>query len=124
MEVCAYKIGIAILTSEPELRELITVAGSPGQIGSADGVGASARFNYPQGIAVDTNGVLYICDTYNQTLRRIGTNGAVTTIAGAMGPMGSVARQTLVFHEVSRLIWVGTYTLLTQGTIGFPRPIL
>ena len=33
--------------------------------GSADGTGASARFNIPFGIAVDAAGTLYVADTGN-----------------------------------------------------------
>jgi hypothetical protein len=45
-----------------------TLAGAASQ-GSADGVGAAARFNHPSGIAVDDAGNLYIADTDNHTIR-------------------------------------------------------
>ena len=48
----------------------------------ADGNGTSARFNYPEGLAVDTNGNVYVADTQNQRIRKIDTSGNVTTIAG------------------------------------------
>jgi sugar lactone lactonase YvrE len=40
-----------------------TVAGSPGIAGTADGVGADARFNQPTGVAVDAEGNLYVADS-------------------------------------------------------------
>ncbi len=46
-----------------------TVAGQPGVNGSADGVGTSARFYFPTGIAVDTAGDVYVADTNNDTIR-------------------------------------------------------
>lgn len=58
-----------------------TVAGNS-TAGWIDANGASARFNNPMGVAVDTNGILYVADTDNHRIRKIATNGDVTTIAG------------------------------------------
>ena len=65
-----------------------TMAGSPGSFGS--GVGANARFYQPTGIAVDTNGNVFVADTLNHTIRQIAPGGAVSTIAGLAGAFGSV----------------------------------
>jgi sugar lactone lactonase YvrE len=59
-----------------------TIAGS-GTAGNADGIGIAAEFNTPKGIAVDINGNLFVADTYNNRIRKIDTNGLVTTIAGS-----------------------------------------
>lgn len=67
-----------------------TLAGSAGIAGSVDGTGTAALFNLPQGIAVDGAGVVYVSDTFNSTIRRISTTGAVTTLAGAAGMTGAV----------------------------------
>jgi hypothetical protein len=53
-----------------------TLAGTPGKFGSADGTGASALFDGPEGIAVDGSGNLYVADTYNYTIRKGGLSGA------------------------------------------------
>ena len=66
-----------------------TFAGTAGQIGSADGTGAAARFQYPAGIAVDSNGNAYVSDTYNHTVRKITSAGVVTIFAGTAGQRGS-----------------------------------
>ena len=65
-----------------------TFAGSAGVVGSADGTGTAAGFNYPQGMTTDgTN--LFIADYYNHTIRQIViSTGAVTTIAGSAGLAG------------------------------------
>ena len=66
-----------------------TFAGTAGQHGSADGISAAARFQYPAGIAVDLNGNAYVSDTYNHTIRKITAGGVVTTLAGTAGQIGS-----------------------------------
>ena len=69
-------------------RAVTTIAGSAGVAGSADGT-VAARFTYPYGITTD--GVnLYVADTNNYTIRKIVLDtGAVTTVAGSAGVIGS-----------------------------------
>jgi MBG domain/MBG domain (YGX type)/Immunoglobulin I-set domain/Immunoglobulin domain/NHL repeat/Linear amide C-N hydrolases, choloylglycine hydrolase family len=76
-----------------------TLAGSPGVVGSADGTGSAARFQGPQGLAVDSGGNLYVADTNNRTIRKVvSSTGVVTTVAGLAGNsdsadgLGSLAR--------------------------------
>ena len=66
-----------------------TIAGAAGMFGSADGSGSAARFNAPDGIAVDSSGNLYVADTLNSTIRKITSTGVVTTLAGTPGGIGS-----------------------------------
>jgi sugar lactone lactonase YvrE len=66
-----------------------TLAGLAGDYGSADGVGASARFYGPQGIAADGAGQLYLADTANGTIRVVSLTGATSTFAGAPGNFNS-----------------------------------
>ena len=46
-----------------------TLAGSPSNPGTADGTGAAARFNAPYGLAVDSQGDIYVADSANNTIR-------------------------------------------------------
>ena len=55
--------------------------GTPGYAGDS-GQAASAELNYPFTMARDKNGVLYIADTVNSRIRKVGTDGTITTIAG------------------------------------------
>ena len=66
-----------------------TLAGMPGFAGSADGTGAAARFNAPEGVAVDGTGNVYVADTANDTLRKVTPAGVVSTLAGMPGFAGS-----------------------------------
>ena len=69
-----------------------TLAGLPGVWGSADGSNSVARFYLPQGICITTSGDLLVADSGNQTLRKVslvGTNWAVSTVAGLTGLAGS-----------------------------------
>jgi len=65
-----------------------TLAGSAGQIGSADGKGSAASFQNPRGVAVDTAANVYVADTFNHTIRKITSTGMVTTLAGTAGQIG------------------------------------
>jgi sugar lactone lactonase YvrE len=66
-----------------------TLAGLIGAGGYADGTGAAARFNQPQGLAVDGAGNVYVADTGNAVVRKITSTGVVSTLAGSAGQFGS-----------------------------------
>ena len=67
-----------------------TLAGMAGMTGSTDGTGSAARFNQPQGVAVDSKGNVYVADTGSSTVRQVvAATGAVTTLAGMVGMTGS-----------------------------------
>ena len=58
--------------------------------GGFDGTGSGARFNGPEGVAVDSAGVVYVADTISDTIRKITPAGVVTTLAGFYGSLGAV----------------------------------
>ncbi len=60
-----------------------TIAGDGEQGYLADGVpAATAPLNQPQGIALDAPGNLYIADTADQRIRKVGVDGLIETVAG------------------------------------------
>ena len=115
-----------------------TLAG--GDAGMADGDGTTARFNTPSGIALDTQGTLYVADTANNRIRRVTPLGNVTTLAGQSdagmrdgpahdalfnGPLG-VAVDTSgriyvadSYNDRIRLIAAGQVTTLAGDAPGF-----
>jgi sugar lactone lactonase YvrE len=58
--------------------------------GYADGPGDEARFYFPSGIAMAPDGSVYVVDRFNFVIRKIDTQGVVSTIAGSPGGQGSV----------------------------------
>lgn len=68
----------------PTTPTMTTIAGSSGNAGYNDGVGSSARFNGPAGIALqEDETMLFVADRYNYRIRSIRlSDGAVRTAAG------------------------------------------
>jgi trimeric autotransporter adhesin len=69
----------------PATGMITTIAGTPGMPGfSGDGGPATdAELHFPQGIAVDSSGNVYVADYYNSCIRKINTaTGIITTVAG------------------------------------------
>jgi hypothetical protein len=62
---------------------ITTIAGDGAQTFAGDGLqAASASLKTPYGVYVDTTGILFIADTGNSAVRRIGLDGIISTIAG------------------------------------------
>jgi serine/threonine-protein kinase len=80
-------LGVTAVSSNP-IGTVSTYAGVVGGGGSNNGAKATARFYYPNDVAIDTSGNQYIIDTELSLVRKIDTTGIVSTIAGA-GSLGS-----------------------------------
>lgn len=93
-------------------------AGSDGSSGSTDATGSAARFNQPQGLAIDSSDNLYVGDANNYKIRKITPAGVVTTIAGT-GSSGSTNNTTgtsASFNKPVGLAIVGTNLYVADQT--------
>jgi uncharacterized repeat protein (TIGR02543 family) len=74
---------------DPAPGAVTTISGAPNSSGSTDGTGTSARFSSPTGITI-AGDALYVCDTGNQTIRKIEIDSwEVSTFSGVAGVAGS-----------------------------------
>lgn len=98
-----------------------TLAGS-GLPGRANGPGKAAQFYFPQGLAVDAAGNVYVADIFNNQIRKITPDGAVSTVAGT-GNAGNIdgPGNTAQFNAPAGLVFDATGNLLVtdfnNGTI-------
>ncbi len=86
---------------------ITTIAGGGSGGSSFAGDGGQARaavLNSPWGLAVDSSGNIFVSDTGNNRVRKIATNGVITTIAGTgaagFGGDGGPATQALLNFPV------------------------
>jgi sugar lactone lactonase YvrE len=68
---------------------VVSLLAGSGAIGSKDGTGAGAEFNYPESLTVDSSSNVFVADYGNDTIRMITPAGVVTTIGGQVGIMGT-----------------------------------
>ena len=107
--------------------EVTTFAGVPLTPGSQDDQGC-AKFRVPEGVAVDSNGDVFVADTHNHVIRKVNSAGAVTTLggkAGAFGDIGGTGKTARFFFPGAVLLYGTNQILVTQSSsvgIGTPAP--
>lgn len=57
---------------------IVTSYAGSGTFGYLNGIGTSANFHWPVALAYDPNGIIYVADSYNHTVRKI-TDSALNT---------------------------------------------
>jgi streptogramin lyase len=74
------------LGSYNSVNNLVTTIAGTNVAGYADtSPSIDAKFNLPQGVAVSSDGNIYIADTSNNYIRKVTPQGVVTTLAGGVG---------------------------------------
>src|ERR1700722_9305640 len=114
-------VWVTALTLAPLARgvdAVMTVAGTVQMPGSTDGPAASALFNDPSGLAMDAAGNLYVADNLNHTIRKLATNGMVSTFAGQAGTEGSAngIGTNAMFRNPSGIVISASGTLYVTDT--------
>jgi sugar lactone lactonase YvrE len=78
--------GAVIIVESPQPTSwVVSVLAGSGASGYVDGSGTAAQFSYPNGVAVDGAGNLYVADENNHRIRKISSGGEATTLAGSGG---------------------------------------
>ena len=80
----------------------MTLAGS-GFAGHADGIGSAASFNYPTGVSVDSNGLVFVAESGNSMIRKISSDGKEL--------LGFLSLVVAVLAFVCMLVWALRYRL-------------
>ncbi len=77
---------ILLISSSSALAQIVTTFAGDGLFGGAyggdGGPATAAHLAYPNGVAIDHGGNVYIADKDNNRIRKVNTSGIITTIAG------------------------------------------
>ncbi|HEY9722002.1 MAG TPA: IPT/TIG domain-containing protein [Oscillatoriaceae cyanobacterium] len=74
---------IRALTSGAVVTTLAGQTGGDGALGNTNGSGAAAKFYFPDSVAVDSHGNIFVADTANNLIRKVTPAGLVSTFAGS-----------------------------------------
>ncbi len=124
---CVRKVGTSGAT-----RGVVTTLAGPcasggvGLSGAVDGSGAIARFNDPGGLAVDSDGTVYVADSSNRRIRVITPAGEVSTLTGQASPPfpspvassgGTLASAQFFFPVSVAIVAPGVLAVADGGTV-------
>ncbi|NCC16942.1 MAG: hypothetical protein EOM28_11490 [Clostridia bacterium] len=127
--VAPYLDGYAVTDAENNVvrylskDSVFTLAGST-TAGLQNGLGTKAKFNFPTGLAADTQGNLYVADTGNNVIRKITKTGQVSTYAeGFCEPTGLCWHDGVLYvadsgyNRICKVVG-GAVTVLSGGVDG------
>ena len=92
-----------------------TIAGGA-HPGNADGPALQALFDTPCALAVNAKGELFIADTRNNALRKLGLDGQVTTLAAV--PQDSDDRKALLRRPIALALTADGYIYVASSSHG------
>jgi sugar lactone lactonase YvrE len=113
----------------PSSYTISTIAGTGTSGFSGDGgLAASAQLYYPEGIAYDSSGNLYIADYDNYRIRKVAVNGIISTVAGIgansdSGNGGSATAAGVSAPYDVKIDSAGTLYILETPNLGIIRKI-
>lgn len=82
-----------------------TFAGTAGVPGKVEGAVGTGKFTYPEGVAVDASGNLYVADTGIHSIRKTNTSGVISNVSGGIyGGSTNGSLSNASFRNPSRLV--------------------
>ncbi len=105
-----------------------TFAGSGSYGSSGDGgLAVVAKFAYPNGIAVDASGNVYISDSSNHRVRMVNTSGVISTVAGngmiGTGLDGGAAPSSALYYPRSLAVDSSNHLYIAEPEAGRIRKV-
>lgn len=79
--ICVLSVIFISISQFAHGQSVSTLAGSTQ--GFLNGASAIAQFNYPTALCIDSNGNVFVADIHNHVIRKISSQGVVTTFAGS-----------------------------------------
>jgi DNA-binding beta-propeller fold protein YncE len=104
--------------------DVTTLAGD-GAAGMVDGPAREARFHWPQDVAIDGAGNVFVTDLGNHRIRRLDTSGIVRTVAGdgAAGYRDGAGTDAQFFGQEGIDVTAdGKTVYVADGSLGDPQP--
>ena len=96
--------GQTMRTFDPATAEVVTVTGQPGEPGYVDSVGGLPRFDYPCGMEVGPDGLLYVADRKNGRIRAVDLDtGEVSSLEDQYGIVQAVEPYDVTFDDDGNL---------------------
>jgi DNA-binding beta-propeller fold protein YncE len=108
---------LSIPPLEPDWQATVAVLAGDGVRGTVDGAGTRARFSEPFGIAAAPDGTIFVADAgHAHRIRRISTDGHVTTLAGRVRGFADEVGDRAAFSTPSGLALAADGTLYLADT--------